>query len=300
MNQRHYQIVEDPTYHYYKLNPLPLKDEMARFYETDYYDLIRKGGRACELRRLTAGGQEAVKERKWLHETLYSDIVHVLQLHSSKMRLLDIGCGSGEFLMYAKKNGFDAIGVEPSLEAASEANANGLEVHCSNFEEFLLSQENDPNADLFDAIIMLNVLEHIPDPVRLLLSARGLLKHNGLICIRVPNDFSEIQIAAQKKLKKDEWWVAAPDHINYFSFTSLNWFLQGAGFDVIHSQGDFPMELFLLMDEDYVGNPDIGNTCHEKRVSYELSVGRELRRNIYQALGGVGVGRNCLDFGRKK
>ena len=300
MNQGEYRVVEDPIYHYYRLNPLPLEEEMAKFYENDYYDLIRKGGRACELRRLTSGGQEALMERRWLHKTLYTDIVHVLQQHSSNMRLLDIGCGSGEFLVYAKSRGFDTVGIEPSLEAASEAGAKGFEVHCSSFEEFCCHYNRGSEEELFGSIVMLNVLEHVPDPVNLLQATKALLKPGGILCVRVPNDFSEIQLAAQRKVGKEAWWVAVPDHINYFNFDSLNLLLSELGFNVVCSQGDFPMEIFLLMGEDYIGNAEIGNACHNRRVNYELSVGEELRRKICGAMGKAGVGRNCLAFGLKK
>ncbi len=54
------------------------------------------------------------------------------------------------------------------------------------------------------------------------------------------------------------------------------------------------MELFLTMGDDYINNPEIGKRCHQKRVSFELSIPAELRRNIYQALAKVGVGRDCF------
>jgi hypothetical protein len=126
------------------------------------------------------------------------------------------------------------------------------------------------------------------------------LNPGGLICIRVPNDFTEIQLSAQKHLNKKEWWIAVPDHINYFDFQSLHHLLEAAGFEVFYSQGDFPMELFLYMGEDYIGLPDVGKRCHQKRVNFDMTVPGELRRRMYQALAAIGVGRNCLVFGRLK
>jgi hypothetical protein len=92
--------------------------------------------------------------------------------------------------------------------------------------------------------------------------------------------------------------VAIPDHINYFDFKSLSTLLKRLGFEVIYSQTDFPMELFLLMGDDYVGNKEIGNKCHQKRVNFEMAVPGELRRRIYQALAEVGLGRVCIIFAR--
>ena len=116
----------------------------------------------------------------------------------------------------------------------------------------------------------------------------------------MPNDFTEIQLAAQQQINKDAWWIAIPDHINYFDFQSLNTLLRRLGFDVLYSQGDFPMELFLLMGDNYVGNPSVGNKCHKKRVFFETAIPGELRRGIYQAFAQVGIGRDCLTFGMLK
>ena len=51
--------------------------------------------------------------------------------------------------------------------------------------------------------------------------AKELLSPGGIICIQVPNDFNQLQLLALKKVTKKEWWVAIPDHINYFDFQSL-------------------------------------------------------------------------------
>ena len=50
---------------------------------------------------------------------------------------------------------------------------------------------------------------------------RRLLAPGGLLYIRVPNDFNPLQLAAQQKLGADPWWIAVPDHVNYFDVDSL-------------------------------------------------------------------------------
>src|SRR5919106_830176 len=100
---------------------MPSDSEFERFYQSEYYDLVRKGGRAPELRRLLAGGEEAERERAWLRETLYADITAELVEHESGKRVLDVGCGQGELLQWLAEQGFEPHGIEPSDDAAALA-----------------------------------------------------------------------------------------------------------------------------------------------------------------------------------
>ena len=54
MNPKDYRIVVDPVYSYRRIDPLPEDSELAQSYQSQYYDLIRKGGRAPDIRRLMA------------------------------------------------------------------------------------------------------------------------------------------------------------------------------------------------------------------------------------------------------
>jgi SAM-dependent methyltransferase len=150
-----------------------------------------------------------------------------------------------------------------------------------------------------DVVVMLNVLEHVPDPALVLAQCRTILRPGGLAVIRVPNDFTEIQQAAQDTLKVKPWWIAAPDHINYFNFDTLKAFLGNCGQETLFATSDFPMELFLMLGENYVSNPSLGGVLHEKRVKLELDMPAALRRKLYGALASVGVGRNVLSYSRK-
>jgi len=181
--------------------------------------------------------------------------------------------------------------LEPAAEIAEFARARGLEVHASTLEEHLEAEGRRPN---YSAMTLLNVLEHLPDPVGLLNRIRKALPAGGLLVIRAPNDYNELQLSAQKALGKDPWWIAIPDHVNYFDFASLRQLLTRLRWTVVYEQADFPMELFLLLGEDYVGNPTTGRRCHEQRRQFELSIDQATRRRWYRALAEAGLGRNCL------
>jgi len=242
------------------------------------------------------GGNEASDERKWLRHTLYLDIAHFLGKFVPGKRVIDAGCGTGELALYLQENGFNVVGIDPSVEAVSAARQNGCVAYTSTIESFA-----NINTESYDAVVLLNVLEHVRDPVATVEAAKTLTKDNGIVCIVVPNDFTNIQRVAQAALNRsDDWWVAIPDHINYFNTKTLEIFMENMDLELLHLQGDFPMELFLLMGEDYIEDAEIGVECHKKRVNLELAMPAVLRRTLYQSLACIGIGRACMAFGRKR
>jgi SAM-dependent methyltransferase len=282
-----HEVIVDPVHGYRRLEPMPTDSEFERFYESEYYDLLRKGGRAPELRRLMTGGEEAERERAWLRETLYADITAVLGENGSGKNVLDVGCGQGELLQWLAEQGYDPHGIEPADEAAAVARERGLDARTATLETLL-----DGEPETYDAVLLLNVLEHVPDAPAMLRGIARLLEPGGLLYIRVPNDFNPLQLAAQEKLGAEPWWVAVPDHVNYFDVQSLCATCEQVGFEPLDVQADFPMELFLLMGIDYTGDPELGARCHQQRVEAERSMPPEVRRRLFRAFAAAGVGRN--------
>lgn len=206
--------------------------------------------------------------------------------------LIEIGSGPGFFLDTAAGRGWTAVGVEPSRQAAAFAQSRGRTVHNRTFADAVA--HGLPQAD---AVAATNVLEHIPDPIGTLEMARDLLRPGGALCITVPNDFSPLQCAARDAKGHAPWWVAPPHHLNYFDFDSLDALLVRLGFRPVERLTSFPMEAFLLMDDDYVRRPDIGRGLHAKRKSFDLAfeaagIGA-VRRKLYGALAAAGIGREA-------
>lgn len=296
-----YKLIDCDICKFKHIYPIPTLEEISNFYREKYFKLIKKGDRAPEICRQMAGGKESKFEIEWLRNTLYKDILYIFEKNVRKKPklLLDIGSGTGVFLDYMKNAGWEVVGIEPSEEGTLVSTKSELNVYNTSLEDFIVKY---PKYEFkFDAITLINVLEHVPNAVDFLKLSKKLLKKNsGIICIRVPNDFNKLQKIAEKKIKKSLWWVAIPDHINYFNIESLQELLESLNFKILYSTADFPMEFFLLMNDDYVKNPEVGGNCHKRRVSFELSLPDDIRREIYRKLSEIGIGRDCLVFAKVK
>lgn len=282
----------DPKFGFRYLSPVPSQEELNEFYKKKYYSLSR----APQIKRFMKGGEEARKEIAWYAKALWTDVRDTLASLGlrKKKRLLDIGAGTGGFASFMLRAGWNVTAVEPSLAATQKAKNAGVTLYPS-----LEHLGGDPKRNVFDVLTLLNVLEHVPHPVAFLKEKVKSLKKGGVAVIQIPNDFSPLQLIAQKSLKKRPWWVFIPDHCNYFNYESMTRILHSLGFEVLDCLSDFPMEFFLLFGEDYTGDPALGAKCHGRRVRFDTVLPSELRRNIYKSLSKVGVGRNLLFFARK-
>ena len=140
-------------------------------------------------------------------------------------RLLEIGCYMGYMLLEFKKSGWDVYGVEPTTTAATIAREKyGLPVKNCFFEELNIP-ENEENK--YDLIVMGAVLEHIPDPLPILLRINQFLKPEGYLFIRVPNVANLILDSIGS--------IFTNEHPNMFSPDALRMFYQKGGFKEMHT-----------------------------------------------------------------
>jgi SAM-dependent methyltransferase len=207
--------------------------------------------------------------------------------------VLDVGCSGGLLLEYAAWHKWESVGVEPSEQAASEARERGLTVHTSFYQDVELP------AASFDVVHSKLLLEHIPDPVGFFAWAARLLRPGGVFTAHIPNDFNPLQLAARDALGLEDWWVAPPYHLNYFSFVSLERLLRRSGFTPVARDATFPMEWFLLMGENYVGDPELGASAHARRMLLEQRL-EDLgqRRGMHAHLAQRGIGREAIVHAR--
>jgi len=268
--------------------PIPTTDDLVAVYKDDYYTTEKP----LYLEHHT-------EDADWWRRT-YGERYDRFEelLPASRRRILDIGSGPGFFLLTGKERGWDVRGIEPSTAAAEHARSLGVEVTSGFF-----SREAARELGTFDVIHMSEVLEHIPEPHELIAAAEETLNPGGLIYVMVPNDYSPFQQILREARGFEPWWVAPPHHINYFNRNSLGRLLEGHGFEVLDTESTFPIDVFLLMGENYVGNDEVGRLCHAMRKSFEQTLwdadARDLKRDLYEAFAALGLGRLVAAVGRK-
>ena len=98
-------------------------------------------------------------------------------------KVLDIGCGSGNYLDLARAAGLETSGMELNAKAAHAAQSKGHIL----FEGLLDSDFANQHAASFDMVTLFQVVEHLPDPIGLLRLARKLLRPGGTLMFSVPN-----------------------------------------------------------------------------------------------------------------
>ncbi len=269
---------------------LPSPEELRAAYTENYY--------RDEKPNYVARAREDADWQRLAWEDRLSLFEDLLERDASRpLSVLDIGCGPGWFLKVASDRGWTVQGVEPSRQAAAHARGLGLKVIHSMFDE-----TTAPAVAHADVVHLNNMLEHVADPIGLLRLAIGRAWPGGLICVGVPNDYNGLQEAVRAS-GAAPWWLAPPHHLNYFDFASLEGLMQRLGLEVLEALTSFPMELFLLMGENYVGDDTLGRDCHARRKRFDLSLEKAglgaVRRKLYGALARAGLGREAIIVARK-
>ena len=150
-------------------------------------------------------------------------------------RVLDVGCAAGLFLDVARGRGWQIQGVEISEHAAAVARERrGIDVIVGDVMDVSLP------AGHFDAVTMLDVLEHIIDPGRLLDRARTLVRPRGALMLVLPNDRNLTRMAAMTayRLSLGAWSYPASRvhqiyHVTYFTPATITRLLKSPGFEII-------------------------------------------------------------------
>ncbi len=182
------------------------------FYE-EYWQ--REGGAVPESDSTTG-------ERKAL-------LAQALRPLSKGAKMLDAGCGSGEFVEFIKELGFDVSGVDISKTAVEKARARcpGTPFWVKSLEDRLPFKDDE-----FDVVWATEVLEHIFEIHSTLSEINRVLKDGGLFILTVPYH-GLIKNLAVALLGFDNHYNPDISHIRFFTLKTLEGSLRKSGFETV-------------------------------------------------------------------
>lgn len=191
-----FNIVECISCGFKFTNPRPEKEKLGAYYISEEYvshSNTKKG--------FVNSAYQMVRKYTLLKK------LQLISKFNKTGKILDIGCGTGEFLKTFKDAKWDTLGIEPSPDVRKMAIENyGLDIR----EE---AEIKNLETASFDVITMWHVLEHVPDLNERIEDLKRLIKPNGIIIIAVPNCTS-----LDAKIYKESWAAYdVPRHLYHFS-----------------------------------------------------------------------------------
>lgn len=225
------------------VNPPPEPEQLTLSYSDEYRDWI-----GVDVATPLQGIKRLGLRRKRRTVERYSDRLG---------RLLDVGCGEGDFLLEARLSGWDAVGTEvDSRQAALASRIGGAEVRVGDLTDCHFDEES------FDVVTMWHVLEHLGNPLETLAEIHKLLKQRGLLIVMVP----DCSCLAARLFKASWSGYDPPRHLCNFSPDVLEDALVRAGFDqidTIHRMGSYDLTRISL---EFLVKDRVANTRNRHRL----------------------------------
>ncbi len=183
--------------------------------------------------------EQQIQERR---RSLYRGFLARHRPAPGRNRLLDVGCGTGEFLLLARAAGWDVTGIEIAKAGVEGARRAGLTVHLGSLTTLPLPESS------FDLVTLWNVLDFVPDPVEQARAAHRILVHGGVLAARVVNLVPHAALYRVSRLFG--WWPGLASVLSRqyffapvsFSARTLRQTLERAGFKTIEVVNSLPTQ----------------------------------------------------------
>ena len=177
----------------------------------------------AELEEAYAGAESTdyVEEEAGQRATARA-VLEAIEREVTPGAILDLGCWVGFLLAEARERGWETTGVEPSTFASAYARERlGLDVRTTGLFDADLPEGR------FQAVVLGDVIEHLPDPGAALERIRALLAPGGVVALILPDAGSRLA-----RTMGARWWSVIPTHVHYFTRDSLSLLLERHGFAV--------------------------------------------------------------------
>lgn len=230
VTQEEFELQKCKRCNFIVTSPRPTELTIGKYYASDNY--ISHSGKSRTLfDKIYIAAREITL--KWKSE-------RINQYSSKQGTILDFGCGTGDFLLYLKNNGYQVLGVEPNETAREKAN---LKLQGKVSKNLLAIKNNSA-----DIITLWHVLEHVHTLNETLESLKKILSEKGHIIIAVPNP------ASHDCRKYRNLWAGydVPRHLWHFTQETMTALLRRNGFNI---EAIKPMKLdsyyVCLLSEQY-------------------------------------------------
>ncbi len=236
--------VQGASYEIYSCLKCRTKSAYPHRVDASVYDYIYKNsGDTPGYMRYHEYAQDILTKKnplKWLasQEHVYHGVAQNLP---KKGRILEVGCGLGYFSYALAKGGYEVLGIDISQEAITAATNR----YGNHFKKQDFFEMNKQQHGAYDAIIMIELIEHVEDPERYLTHAKSLLREGGRVIVTTPNRSWYEDTAAL--------WASdlPPVHLTWFSEDGMNRLSERAGYRV----EKVSYVLFNILHGSVVGPP---------------------------------------------
>lgn len=203
VSNKHFDLLYNSDLEMLETFPQPIGKELAEYYESEDYISHTDSKKSFIDKVYQFVKSYALKNKLKL----------INSFKTESKKLLDVGCGTGDFLATCKNAGWNVIGVEPNNGARELAN---LKLN-QNETTIINSEISDLSEDQFDVITLWHVLEHVPNLETYILKLKSLLKPNGVLVVAVPN------FKSYDAQYYNQFWAAfdVPRHLWHFSQNSI-------------------------------------------------------------------------------
>jgi len=210
-----FNLIFDTNLELYATHPQPSLENLSKYYDSDVYI-----SHTDSKKSLFDKVYQIVK-----NYTLSKKVKLIDSFKTEEKNLLDIGCGTGEFLLTAKNKNWNVSGVEPNEKAKARSEEKLGKNLFKNIDELLLAGKKNS----YDVISLWHVLEHVSDYNLYIDQLKALLKKDGVLIIAVPN-YKSYDANYYK-----EFWAAwdVPRHLWHFSQTSIRKIFKVKNMEVI-------------------------------------------------------------------
>lgn len=157
------------------------------------------------------------------YREMADECVRHLRWPEGHPRILDVGCGEGEFLVEMRSLGWSVTGIDPSADAVATARARGVPALRGTLAERSLESGS------LDAITFRLALEHVRNPAAALTECRRALKPRGVIWIATPS----LEAEAHRVFGRDWIHLEPPRHAVLYTVSALSRLLSSVGFEVV-------------------------------------------------------------------